>query len=302
MSIVCLDNITIKNIDSFVIKSVEEVSKTIILAKKCYFYDACTIINHSRLQCNQRIYEFIKLHEGCVILTDSIFNEVMNDDGSFDKDIIEFIKGMYEDGIQVLVLNEKNLFDVLSLCYSSNAIINEYLAKAVIALKSRRESVVVRDVLNGDKGLSNLILKTPYSSNENNYTRFFERIKESEETKNLGEELIILCMHILSNLPESNQGKYVFVTDDKGAINLMNCALKTEQRLYQIASTPKLAQLMFETNIVTNKQELMQMLDTKNDRITFSGNELYENQFSLKTMSKRDLADAILSRNIRIGY
>lgn len=302
MTVVCIDDFKDNELESFVIKSVEEVSKKIILAKKCYIYDACTIINHSRLKCNEMIYEFIKLHDGCVILTGCIIDEIMNEDGSFDEEIIEFIKGMSESGIQILFLDEENTFDILSLCYSSNAKINECLAKAVIALKSRNESVVVRDVLNGNKGLSDLILKTPYSTNEVGFKQFFKQVKESKETKNLGEELIILCIHLLSNLPEMNREKYVFVTDDKGAINLLNCVVRTEKRMYQIASTPKLAQLMFERHIITSKQELMQMLDTKNDKIVFSGNELYENQFSLKMMSKSDLADAIVSREIRIGY
>ena len=62
--------------------------------------------------------------------------------------------------------------------------------------------------------------------------------ENKEHADNLGEELIAICVHILSHLPGIVDGKICVLTDDKGAASKIDSAVKRTnvqnrgQRLY----------------------------------------------------------------------
>ena len=74
---------------------------------------------------------------------------------------------------------------------------------------------------------------------------------KKEHEDNLGEELISICVHILSYLPGVFDGKICVLTDDKGTVGKIDSVMRRTNPHNRGAkiilfSTPKLVQHMFQ--------------------------------------------------------
>ena len=59
------------------------------------------------------------------------------------------------------------------------------------------------------------------------YKRFFEAVRANKESgDNLGEEVLAICLHILSHIPGEDNGKFCVITDDKGAASKIDAMFK----------------------------------------------------------------------------
>ena len=98
------------------------------------------------------------------------------------------------------------------------------------------------------------------------YRRFFATVRENKEhADNLGEELIAICVHILSHLPGIVDGKICVLTDDKGAASKIDSAVKrtnVQNRGAKIIlfSTPKVVQHMFQERIEISENEMVNII------------------------------------------
>lgn len=137
------------------------------------------------------------------------------------------------------------------------------------------------------------------------YQRFFSAARGNKEHEdNLGEELIAICVHILSNLPGVADGKLCVLTDDKGAASKIDSALKrTNQRnrgsKIIIFSTPKLVQYMFQDQIVMSEDEMVNILSQEiTGNIVVMGITDFDLEVVPKiSLSCRDLVHKIMEPN-----
>ena len=86
-----------------------------------------------------------------------------------------------------------------------------------------------------------------------------------ESGDNLGEEILAICLHILSHVPGMKDGKLCVITEDKGGAGKINSLMQATNRYYKgariiIYSTPKLIQTMIYSNIKINKEDLSSFL------------------------------------------
>lgn len=109
-----------------------------------------------------------------------------------------------------------HLFTVMEACFSSNIAINGYLTWAVAMMKSPVSTII--DTLKKDNELEAAVMKGKHAEKGWVYKRFFEAVRKNKEAgDNLREELLAVCLHILSNLPGEPDEKFCIITDDKGA-------------------------------------------------------------------------------------
>lgn len=88
------------------------------------------------------------------------------------------------------------------------------LAYAVKTVKSPVSTIEA--TLKKDEALLHDVLGKE-STNGELFRRFFGAVrKNKEQGDSLGEEMIALCVHLLSNLPDTTEYQYLIFTEDKG--------------------------------------------------------------------------------------
>lgn len=296
------------SIGPYIISDLSLVAKELLRGKCCYFYDTCAFRRHANNPLADKILEYIKRTDGVIVLIRTILMELASHSGTLNQEYIDYIKKIHSSNIKILLLDEERLFDVLNLCFNSQAQINSYLGFAIHAAKIATGTVGA--TLKNDKKLR----KDIYEKNATDktlYQRFFKNVRGNKESgDNLGEEMICICVHILSNLPFYHSYRYMVLTEDKGAIGLVN---KTGQNVYDYTkqktmsalSIARLAQLLFEEGIVTTQMEVEGLLMNggKDVNITIFASERYDLSSKEKTMTCSELADMILKKGtIHINY
>lgn len=75
------------------------------------------------------------------------------------------------------------------------------------------------------------VIKGKNLNNQGVYKRFFEAVRGNKESgDNLGEELLTICLHILSYMPGEEEGKFCIITDDKGAASRIDTLFKKNSK------------------------------------------------------------------------
>lgn len=287
-------------IEPYVITEKEDVLKELIMSVKCYFYDACGFRKHIHMKHPEYFFEFIKKSQGIIVITRCILMELASLNGVLKEEYVEYLRKLCQAKIKVLLLWEEDIFDVLNICFSSAAQINGYLSWAVKTVKVPTSTI--EKTFRFDERLK---------SERDLFGRFFREVRHDKEPQdNLGEEMIGICVHLLSNLPESSHVKYVVLTEDKGAIGLLNKIIQNIWRHHQMLScsamtTAKLAQRLYEEKIITGSAQVEEMISTGSSGglITIFGSEEYDLEPKEKSMTCRQLAQKIVTSNpIHINY
>lgn len=170
------------------------------------------------------LFAFLNKYHSVVVITRCILMELASHSGILNQEYIQYIHKMQQAQIKVLILYEEDLFDVLSICFTTISSINHLLALAIINVKTATGTI--QSLLKEDKALRTKIFKDKNSDNSL-YRRFFKAVRQKKEAEDhLGEELIALCVHLLANIPEAQACKYLVLTEDKGAIRLLKKAAK----------------------------------------------------------------------------
>lgn len=142
--------------------------------------------------------------------------ELTSDSHNMAKAYVDMIKGFYDAGLAVVIFNEEYIFDILSECFSTNERTNDYLVWAVRTVKSPISTI--EDTLKANQKLYSEVIEGKNLRQSDLYTRFFTAVRGNKEhDDNLGEELIAICVHILSHMTGVKDGKLCIMTDDKGA-------------------------------------------------------------------------------------
>lgn len=284
----------------------DEIIQQIVQSQKCYFYDTSSFRNHASASCRDLILQYIVQMQGIVIITRSIFVELCMKDGSLWKEHASYIGEMKEMGIKVLLIYEENIIELLQSCYNNVAQINMWFSYAVKCVKSKYGAIERK--LAQDEVLQQEILVHYRYQDKLLGRRFFERMRNKKEAgDNLGEELLCVCLHLLTNIPELVSYKYIMLTDDKNAVRLLgqvkqNVARNLAQRYLTAHTSANLCWQMKTCGMITSKDEIVEILNGEkgNEQITTYCSERYALFPEMQSMPCEELADKIMREEIVI--
>lgn len=274
----------------------------LLMSGKCFFYDTCSFRKHANLPNPNSIFEFIKRKNGIVVITRTIIMELASASHTLNYEYIEYLRKMHRANVKILVVYEEDMFDVLSQCFATNAQINKLLDIAVKVAKST--SKTMDDVYNSDINLRTDMLSGNHSENSL-FARFFSTVRgEKKSEDNLGEAMIATCVHLLSNIPEFYDYKYIVMTEDGGAVRLINKVWNNIQKhinksTVTVLTTPVLSQKIYQECLITTKSEILEFLYpvSEDGQIKIVVSEEYDLQPQEKKMTCIDIADKIMTPN-----
>lgn len=288
------------------ISDTDEIIQEIALSTKCYFYDTSSFRNHASIPCRKLILQYFVQMQGVVIITRSVLRELCSADGSLWNEHIAYVSEMKEMGIKVLLIYEENIAELLQSCYSNVPQINVWLSNAVKCVKSKYGAI--ENVLKHDDVLKQEVLVNYRHQDRLLGRRFFEKMRLGKEINdNLGEELLCVCLHLLTNIPEAVSYKYIMLTDDKNAVRLLgkvkqNVAKYETQKYLSAHTSANLCWHMKNSGIITCKEEVLQILNGEkgNEQITTYCSDRYALFPEMQSMTCEVLAEKIMQGEITI--
>lgn len=297
----CVVPVNFTEIESYVIVKQEEAAEAIIQAEKCFFYDTCAFRNHMNIANPNPIFEYIKRVGGIIVITRGIIMELCSGDNRLWEQHVNYIKKMRQYGLRVLVIYEEDMKKALEICFTGITEIHTMLSFAVKNAKSK-EGAVER-TFERNPSLKQALLTNTISKESSLVKRFFQEVRNNKVSgDNLGEELIAICMHMLSNIPEFSSHKYILLTDDRGATTLLGKTIRdvfryTGKRSITGITTTKLCWLMVKDEIITTKDQVLEILEAGNTgrSIKVLCSEKYELEPSEKTFRLSEFAEKLIS-------
>ena len=253
-------------VEAYFSTEIEDIKQAFYQTDRVLFYDACSFQRHSNLKDAERdiLTRFFERQGVKIFLTRCILMELSGDKHRLEKRFVDYIKSLNDAGIKVILFNEEFAYSILSDCFSSIERINEYLMWAVRMVYSPVSTIA--DTLKADSKLSLEVYEGKNLKASDLYQRFFSAVRGNKgHEDNLGEELIAICVHILSNLPGVKDGKLCVLTDDKGAAGKIDSVMRKTNPANRGAkiilfSTPKLIQYMFQDHVVMSEDEMTNIL------------------------------------------
>lgn len=281
----------------------------IFASGKCFFYDTCSFRYHANMDIENvtKILEYIKAQGGIVIITRCILMELASHSGTLESEYIQYFVTMNQYGVNAYVIYEESLFDVMEICFSTHAIVNNFLSWSVRVMKGPVSTIT--KTLDENKTLNDEVIKGKNSNSKEIYKHFFSSVRANKESQdNLGEELLAICLHILSQLPGEEEGKFCIITDDKAAAGKIDGLFKKTNRQYRgkriiMFSTPKLAQILYMKGYITSREALLAVLKAgTNGNLKVLGTQIYDLRSNEIALGCDEMADQIISNNINITF
>lgn len=292
-------------IESFVETEISEIKSIFFSTEKVFFYDACSFQRHSNLADKEKdiLINYYCERGIAVFITRCILMELASNQHKLIEKYIAFIKSMNDAGVPVILYNEEFTYDILSECFSSNDKINEYLMWAVRMVKSPVSTI--EETLKSDTKLHSEVIEGKSVKASDLYKRFFTTVRGNKEHHdNLGEELISICVHILSYLPGVSDGKLCVLTDDKGAVGKIDSVMRRtnpQNRGSKIIlfSTPKFVQHMFQEHVEMSEEAMINLISQgRTGNITVMGITAFDLKVDEKiSMTSRELVQKIMEPN-----
>lgn len=291
-------------IKSLLITDLRDITREIISAGKISFYDTCAFRRHANLDENwkERIISFFKDNNSIIVITRIILMELASSSGIINEEYIVYFTLLVNAGVKVVLLNEENLFEVLSECFSTNSEVNKYLLWAVRMGKSPISTIT--NMLEDNAELSEEILDGKRLNHSDLYFRFFSIARDNKEKgDNLGEELIGICTFILSYLPGMFDGRIWVFTEDKDAASKIHSMYFNTNPNHKGArvllfSTPKIAQYIYQEGMKLTENDIIELFANHPGYISVLGTMPYDldaNEYKFK--SAKEFAQMILEPN-----
>lgn len=287
----------------------ENFISAVFSGKCCFFYDTCSFRYHAGLSWgdSENILRYIKDESGIVILTRCVIMELATKKHSINQEYIEYLTHIRKSEVDVYIINEEDIFDVMSVCFGSNRVINSYLSWAVRLLATPVSTI--KSTLDSELSLENEIIRMKGAERSDVYLRFFSSVRANkEEQDNLGEELIAVCMHVLANIPGECDGKFRVITDDKCAAGMIDHMFKKTSNNYQgsrivLYSTCKLIQILHRKGYIHDRREILGLVSMyRHGNIRFLGTEIYDIENREISMRKELFAEGILTDSINVTF
>ena len=295
----------IKDFDSFIISDVEKIKEVFLSSERILFYDACSFQRHSNLPDKEMdiLAGYFKEHGMSVVITRCILMELASDRHRIAEDSIKYLRRMHHIGISIVIFDEEYSYEILSECFSTNEMVNAYLTWAVRTVKSPVSPIGTAYKANNKAVIDVIECKNQKQSDL--YRRFFMAIRSTKEHgDDLGEELIAVSVHILSNLPGLSDGRICVLTDDKRAAGKIDSAMKRTHLNFRgakvlIYSTPKLVQHMYQEGRTLSASEMTCLISQgTNGNVVVMGTTAFDFDVNAHiSMSCIDLVKKIMEPN-----
>ena len=292
-------------IEPFITSDVKAIKNTFFTADWVLFYDACSFQRHSNLSDKEKsiIINYFKAHGTLICISRCVLMELTSDFHKLAEEYVNLIKGFNEAGVVVAIFNEEYTFDILSECFAINEKINEYLVWAVRTVKSLVSTIEY--TLKAEEKLYSEVIEGKNLRQSDLYSRFFSAVRVNKEhADNLGEELIAICVHILSHMVGIKDGKLCVLTDDKGAAGKIDSVMRRtnpQNRGAKIIlfSTSKLVQHMFQEKIVMSEEEMENLISKgTSGKIVVMGTTAFDLSVDEKiSMTGKELVQKIIEPN-----
>lgn len=292
-------------IESFVQTEIVNIKNIFFAAEKIFFYDTCSFQRHANLRDKGKkaLTYYFKEQKVVLFITRCILMELASQQHILTQKYVEYIKWMHAANVQIVVFNEEDTYHILSECFSNNDTVNEYLMWAVRIVKSPVSTI--EEVLKADKKLALGVIEGKTLKQSDLFQKFFIAVRANKISgDNLGEELIAICIYMLSCLPGVFHGKLCVLTDDKGAAAKIDSTIKRacyhniSARII-LFSTPKLVQHMFQEQIEMSEDEMIQLLSCgTSGKISVMGATVYDFDLDKKmSMTAQELVNKIMEPN-----
>lgn len=292
-------------IEAFVETQIKEMKSIFFSAERVFFYDACSFQRHSNLADKEKniLIRYFKERGIVIFISRCILMELASDQHRLTEEYIELFKAMNGAGVKVVIFNEEYTYDILSECFSTNEKINEYLMWAVRTVKSPVSTI--EETLKADKKLTSEVIEGKDLKSSDLYQRFFTAVRGNKEHEdNLGEELISICVHILSYLPGVYDGELCVLTDDKGTVGKIDSVMRRTNPHNRgariiVFSTPKLVQHMFQEHVEISEDEMINLISQgASGNIVVMGTTAFDLKVDEKiSMTSRELVQKIMEPN-----
>lgn len=292
-------------VEPYLSADIDDIKQVFHKTDRVLFYDACSFQRHSNLKDAERniLIQYFEKKRITIFLTRCILMELSGDRHSLESRFVNYIKNLDDAGIKVVLFNEEYAYSILSDCFSSVERINEYLVWAVRMVYSPVSTIA--NTLYTENKLNSEVRVGKTLKDSDLYQRFFSAVRGNKEHEdNLGEELIAICVHVLSNMPGVADGKLCVLTDDKGAAGTIDSAMKKNNPANRGAkiilfSTPKLVQHMFQEQILMSEDEMVNILSQGvADNIVIMGISEFDLEVDTKiSLPVRELARKIMEPN-----
>lgn len=286
-----------------------DFTEVLLRKSTCFFYDACSFRYHAGMdgEASSKILQFIKEKDGMVVISRCILMELASKSHILNSEYVKYFQAMYTYGISIYVIFEEELFQVMSLCYSPNRIINEMLMWAIRMMKGPTSTIT--KTFKENNLLMHHLLQGKKLDDKALFRHFFEDVRDNkEEDDNLGEELLGICFYLLTQLPGEPDGKFCLITDDKGAAGKIYSMFKKTPEKHCgkrmiFYSTPKLAMLLYKEKYIQDKETLLKMLDAgTTGNIKVLGTQIYDLRSREIAMTREELVEQILLNQIHITF
>lgn len=298
------------NIKRYIIYDKKKSADLILQADICFIYDTCAIISHAKFSDITPLTSYIKKKNGIVIITKTVLMEMCSSNNLIWDEHITFIKKLSDAGITVLVFDEKDSLQCLKRVYSySENIFNNYLKYALRVARKWKGSV---DEIISSSG-SDVVKKLcgdDSSTKGELFSSFFQMAKSKKKTgDNLAEELFMILIAILSNIPDRKKYKYIIFGEDRGAVRkLLELPYNLEKHIgskkCSMLTLPALCQAFVKEDLI-NPLGLQDILDLtyENKIIKVSCSEEYDLKPKEKDFDKNILLYKLLNdTNFTIYY
>ncbi len=259
-------------ISSVVVTSPEKMAEGLIYKnEKIFFYDTCSFRGHANLGKSDAEYliNYIKKVNGIIVITRCVLMELASKSGILNKEYVEYLHFVtITHGIKVIVMNEEDLFIILGECFNDIKVINEYLCWAVRMIRNPISTIT--GTLSENEQLHKMLIEGKGLTSSSVYKVFFSAVRDNKtESDNLGEELLAICMHLLSHMPGSEDYKFNVITEDKGARGTISSIFERTKQQYAgkkvvIYSTPKLLQEMIANKTIEDVDVISRILEMGN--------------------------------------
>lgn len=270
---------------------------------KVFFYDTCSFRGHSNLRKKDVDYiiNHIKLESGVVVIIRCVLMELASRSGELNQQYIDLIYRIVDvHKVEVIVMNEEDLFTVLGDCFSSTKEINSYLMWAVRMLGVPTSTIEATFL--SDNSLKKRLKEGKGLTSKRLFIDFFSSVRSNKtQSDNLGEELLAICVHILSHIPGECDYKYNVITEDKGARAVISNLLSKTKVQYNgrriiIYSTPRLVKELIELKRISDIDSVAKILGMGHERdIRVFGTLPNEFDTSEHTFSSHELASIMMT-------
>lgn len=272
--------------------------------RKCIFYDTCSFRRHANMKSSvtKKLLKYFQDEDGILVITRCILMELASHSGVLHQKYIDYIKLCAESGLTVLLIYEEDVVGVLEECFSTNAVINRYLCWTLRLM--RLPVSTITDTLEQEEALYDAVIRGKNLERGGLFADFFTKVRKNKESgDNLGEELLAICLHLLSYLPGEEDGKFCMITDDKGAAGKIDALFQKTDKKYRgkkiiLYSTPKLAQILYRENLLQEKDEIETMLKAGTEgNVVVLGTCIYDIRNRVITMPGEEMAELMMEPN-----